>query len=344
LFGDLMHRSVEPPKALSVDSLVQLLMLAFEGVRPSDDIHRPSGKVYSRELRDEAQDAREMIFHRLTKTPGEAAQAALERLSAIPNFPIRPEWVRIHAFRHAEADAELAAWMPDDVLTFERTFDRAPTTTADLQLLARRRIEGIQHDLINGRFSQGDTLQGLVDENAVQRWLATQFDARKAESYTVQRETHYADEKEPDITLISRHSGVELPIEVKVVDGLSVAQLEAALEIQLCEQYLRHDSTRHGILLLVYQEARALGWDLTPGSARVPFEPVLARLHQLAKRIRETSATAPQPIIAAIDVSQVVPLQKKRKETRGKKARAAARTDPRRSALPSRGGALPKLN
>jgi hypothetical protein len=265
LFGDLMHRSVEPPKALSVDSLVQLLMLAFEGVRPSDDIHRPSGKVYSRELRDEAQDAREMIFHRLTKTPGEAAQAALERLSAIPNFPIRPEWVRIHAFRHAEADAELAAWMPDDVLTFERTFDRAPTTTADLQLLARRRIEGIQHDLINGRFSQGDTLQGLVDENAVQRWLATQFDARKAESYTVQRETHYADEKEPDITLISRHSGVELPIEVKVVDGLSVAQLEAALEIQLCEQYLRHDSTRHGILLLVYQEARALGWDLTPG-------------------------------------------------------------------------------
>jgi hypothetical protein len=202
--------------------------------------------------------------------------------------------------------------MPDDVMIFERTFDRPPATTADLQLLARRRIEGIQHDLINGRFAQGDTLQGLADENAVQRWLATQLEARQLESYTVHRETHYAEEKEPDITLISRHSGVELPIEVKVVDELSVAELEAALRRQLCGQYLRHASTRHGVLLLVYQEARALGWDLTPGEPRVTFEAVLSHLQQLAKGIRETSATAPQPIVAAIDVSRVISLQKKR--------------------------------
>ena len=318
LFGDRIHRSIAPPTPLSVDRLVQLLILAFDGVRPDEDIHRPSGEVYSPDIRDEAEDARNMIFDRITKTPGEATHAALLRLAAIPDFHIRPDWVRTHALRRAEADAELVAWMPSDVLTFERTSDRAPTTTADLQFLARRRIEGIQHDLINGRFAQGDTLQGLVDENSVQRWLATQFDARNAESYIVQRETHYADEKEPDISLTSRHSGAELPIEVKIVDGMTVAEMEAALRMQLCGQYLRHSATRHGILLLVYQEARAEGWILTPGEPPVAFEVVLHRLQEMATAIREGSATGPQPIVAEIDVSRVVPLQKKRQAARAR--------------------------
>ncbi len=320
LFGDRFHRSVKPPTPLSVDRLVQLLILAFEGVRPGEDIERPSGEVYSPELRDEAQDARNMIFDRLLKTPGEATHAALLRLAAIPDFPIKPEWLRTHALRRAEGDAELAAWMPEDVLIFERTSDRSPTTTTDLQLLARRRIEAIRHDLINGRFAQGDTLQGLVDENSVQRWLATQFDARKLESYTVQRETHYADEKEPDISLTSRHSGVELPIEVKIVDGMTVSEMEAALQTQLCGQYLRHSTTRHGILLLIYQEARAGGWILTPGTQPVAFDTVLDHLQQLATTIREQSAIGPQPIVVAIDVSRVVPLQKKRQAARAKTA------------------------
>lgn len=328
LFGDRYHRSVKPPTDLSVDRLVQLLIIAFEGVRPCDDIQRPSGKVYSPELRDEAQDARNMIFDRITKTPGEATHAALLRLSSIPDFPIPSEWMRVHAFRRAEADAELAPWKPEDVITFERTSDRPPTTTADLQLLARRRIEAIEHDLINGRFSQGDTLQGLVDENAVQRWLATQFDVRKLESYIVQRETHYADEKEPDITLISRHSGVEVPIEIKVVDKLTVAQLETALRDQLCGQYLRHGSTRHGVLLLVYQTERPDGWDLVAGQPRVPFGAVLTHLQTLATAIRECSATGPQPIVIAIDVSRVVSLQKKRQQA---KARHASTSDGQRS-------------
>lgn len=319
LFGDRIRRSIKPPVPLSVDRLVQLLIIAFEGVRPGEDIHRPSGKVYSPGQRDAAQGAREMIFDQILKTPGEAAHAALLRLATIPDFPIRPEWLRAHAFRHAEADAELAPWLPEDVLTFERSFGRPPTTTADLQLLARRRIEAIQHDLINGRFAQGDTLQGLVDENAVQRWLATQFEVRQAESYTVQRETHYADEKEPDITLVSRHSGVELPIEVKVVDDLAVAQLEAALETQLCGQYLRHSSTRHGVLLLVHQEARPKGWTLTAGNPPVPFGVVVGHLEKLATAIRERSSTGPQPIVVAIDVSRVVPLQKKRRDKRARK-------------------------
>lgn len=319
LFGDRFNRAVNPPRALSVRRLEQLLIIAFEGVRPSEDTVRPDLVVYSPELRDEAQDARNMIFDLLRKTSGEAAHAALVRLTSMPGFPIEPKHMRIWTRRHAEADAVLTEWLPGDVVTFERSFDRAPTTTADLQLVARRRTERIQHDLIDGKYAQGDTLQGLVDEPAVQRWLAIQFEALQGEAYTLQRETHYAGEKEPDIVLTSRHSGVELPIEIKVVDELTVAQMEAALVNQLCGQYLRHASARHGILLLVYQKARLGGWNLVPGEPLAPFSAVLEHLVNQARLIREDLATGPQPIVAAIDVSEVVPMQLRRRQTRERK-------------------------
>ena len=319
LVGSRFNREVTSPTTLSVARLEQLLIMAFEGVRPSEDVERANGVVYSPDVRDEAQDARNMIFDRLLKIPGEATHAALKRLEQIPEFPIRPEWMRVHTLRHAEADAVLPPWAPEDVMTFERTSDRPPTTTGDLQLLARRRIAGIQHDLIHGKFAQGDTLQLLPDENSVQRWIATQLEALQKEAYAVQRETHYAGEKEPDITLISRHSGIELPIEIKVADGMSIKELEAALVTQLCGQYLRHDATRHGILLVVHQHARKEGWLLEDGKTFSSYETVLTRLRDLARTIREQSAMGPQPIIETFDVSQVVAPGEKKRATRAKR-------------------------
>jgi len=319
LVGSRFNRDVTSPTELSVARLEQLLIMAFEGVRPSEDVERPSGEVYSPDVRDHAQDARNMIFDRLIKVPGEATHAALKRLEQIPDFPIRPDWMRVHALRRAEGDAVLPPWAAEDVMTFERTSDRPPTTTADLQLLARRRIEDIQHDLINGKFTQGDTLQLLPDENSVQRWIATQFEARQKEAYTVQRETHYAEEKEPDITLISRHSGVELPIEIKVADGMSIKELEAALVTQLCGQYLRHAPTRHGILLLVHKHARKEGWLLEDGKTFISYEAVVERLRNLARTIREQSAMGPQSLVETFDVSRVVPPGEKKRATRAKR-------------------------
>jgi hypothetical protein len=326
LFGSRFNRTVAPPLPLSAERLEQLLIIAFEGVRPVDDIVRANGKVYSPGLRDEAQDARHMIFDRLLKTPGEATQAAIRRMAEIPDFPIEPKHLRIHAERHAEVNSELVAWLPSDVVVFEKSFDRAPRTTEDLQLIARRRIEAIEHDLLHGKFAQGDTLQGLADENAVQRWVATQLEERRKEAYTVQRETHFADEKEPDITLTSRHGGVDLPVEIKVADGLSVKQLEAALEVQLCGQYLRHETARHGILLLVHQQPRPGGWEIAPGDPLVPFSVVMDHLHSRAQAIRESAATGPQPIVCTIDVSGVVPLKDKRAAARAKRKSSTAKT------------------
>lgn len=320
VLGGRYNRGALVQHTFAVTRLEQMLILAFEGIRVSEDINRPDGEVFSVGARDEAEDARNAIFNRILETPGEATQAVLRRLMTIPEFPIRPEWLRIHALRHAERDAELAPWLPGDVIVMERLHDRAPTTSADLLLLAQRRLEAIRHDIIDGKFAQGDTLQALPDEDAVQRWIADQLEARKKGAYSVQRETEVADANAPDIMLTSRHSGVDLPIEIKVVDGMTLADMEAALETQLCAQYLRHGGSRHGLLLLIHQHPRPVGWTLAAGEPLVSFNVVLERLEERARAIREASATGPQPSVFVIDVSKVIPLKSKRASTRQKTA------------------------
>jgi hypothetical protein len=317
--GGRFSRGAVVQQDFSVARLEEMLILAFEGIRMDEDIRHPDGEVHSIGARDEAEEARNAIFTRITATPGEATQAVFRRLMAIPNFSIQPDWLRIQAMRRAENDAALPSWFPGDVIVMERTMDRAPVTTADLQLLARRRFEDLAHDLVHHKFQQGDTLQAMPDEDAVQRWTATQLEARQKESYTVQRETEVPDSKAPDIMLTSRHSGVDLPIEIKVVDGMTLADIEAALETQLCGQYLRHRTARHGILLLVHQKPRR-GWTMVRGEPLVPFATVVAHLEAKAQAIRETSATGPQPIVVAIDVSAIVPLKAKRAAARARTA------------------------
>jgi len=319
VFGGRFNRGAVVRQDFSVGRLEEMLILAFEGIRMSEDIKHPDGEAHSIGERDEAQEARNAIFNRITATPGEATQAVLRRLMAIPHFPIEPQWLRVHAMRRAEADAALDPWFPGDVIVMERTQDHAPVTTADLQLLARRRFEGLAHDLFHHKFAQGDTLQAMADEDAVQRWTATQLETSKKESYTVQREAEVPDGKAPDIMLTSRHSGIDLPIEIKVVDEMTVAGMEAALETQLCGQYLRHREARHGILLLVHQKPRR-GWALVPGQPLAAFADVIAHLDAKARSIREASSTGPQPIIVAIDVSTIVPLKAKRAAARARSA------------------------
>ncbi|MDO9608649.1 MAG: hypothetical protein Q7J26_09005 [Brevundimonas sp.] len=198
----------------------------------------------------------------------------------------------------------MTPWMAHDLIDFEQSFEKSPTTTLELQALVRRRVEKIAHDLVHGKFAQADTLKGLIDENAVQRWIADRFETLRGRAYSVERETHVADEKEPDITLTSRDSCVALPIEIKVIDEMSVPALEVALENQLCRQYLRHAEARHGALLLVHQSPRAAGWKMPDVAGHVPLSQVLAHLEGQAKRIRERDPRGPQPIVLLIDVSK----------------------------------------
>lgn len=74
--------------------------------------------------------------------------------------------------------------------------------------------------------------------------------------------------------------------EMKLTDkGWTVPELEAGLSKQLVGQYLRHDSCRHGIYVLIRQRKKA--W--TVAGRRLSFEQLITRLSEQAERIEQNS-------------------------------------------------------
>ena len=289
---------------LRTEDLVKLTRLAFEAIRPSDDNDRANGKVYSPDARDNAESARDMLFKILADRPGAATFAALQDLAVDRSFPAPQSWLARLARSRAEQDSESAPWTASDVKAFESDYDTIPRNPADLQRVAMARIEDMQHRLIHSDYGLGSVVKSLPQEVDVQRWMASELERKQGRSYTLEREPHVADEKEPDIRLSSRGSDARLPIEIKVAESWSLSQLETALTTQLAGRYLRNRDGRWGILLLVHQNERSQGWESTPGKF-LSFKETVGHLQKLACAIAAADSTGPQMQVCAIDVSSV---------------------------------------
>lgn len=281
----------------------RLVIEAFAKIHPDADNDRTNGEVYSPDERDDAEDVRNGLFNRLAKTPGLATFEALGRLKHVPGFPILPERLEEHRFNRAAADAETAPWRSVDVRSFETNFETAPSTSADLQRVGVARLEDIEQHLVHGDFNQGLVVARLPKEVDVQNWFANELRQRQGRSYSLEREPHVAEEKEPDIRLQSRVADARSPIEIKVVESWSLNQLEEALTVQLQGRYLRDRDNRFGIPLLLQQKARARGWQR--GDAFIQFAAVVEHLQALAKRIGAKDAKSPRMIVVGIDVSAI---------------------------------------
>jgi hypothetical protein len=205
------------------------------------------------------------------------------------------EW----AHNRAAQDSESASWPPAEVVAFEQTAEMAPSAPKDLQQVALRRLEDMQHDLLHADFAQGATVKGLPNETAVQNWIADRLRLKQGRAYSVERETHVVDEKEPDVRLRAKATDASVAIEIKVPESWTLEQLQAALTDQLCGRYLRARGAQHGILLLVYKEARA-----KETASFLTFSEVVNRLRTLAAHIAGAEPDAPQAEIAVLDVAE----------------------------------------
>jgi len=298
-FSDEQHVVENLPLA----SLERLVRLAYQTIRPENDNVHPSGEVYSHDARDDAEEARSAAFGRLVNTPNRAGFDAIMRLTEIPEFPVPKERLLELAKERAEKDSESAAWPPAEALQFEKSAETEPSTPHDLQLVGLRRLADMQYDLHHDDFQQGETLAGLPNEKAVQKWTADRLKLKQGRSYSVEREVHVADENEPDIRLRAKVTDASVPTEIKVAESWTLEQLEAALTAQLCQKYLRAREVRHGILLLVHLAPKPKGWPVKNGKA-LTFAEVVAHLRRMAITIGGSSEDAPQPEIAVLDVSQ----------------------------------------
>ncbi len=303
IFGDRWLRGGVDPKVLPLEVLERLVGIAFRTIRREDDqVH---DGVYSPNPRDHAEGVRSTLFNHLVNTSGRQTVEALRRLDADADVSISSERISELIHQRASTDAEHDRWVMGEAFKLEKQFDVAPRTPRDLQLVGLNRIAEIDHDLHHHRFAQGQTVKALPNEREVQRWAAHELDHRRGRAYTVEREPHVADEKEPDIWLQSTATGASAPLEIKVAESWSLAQLEKALIDQLAGRYLRERNRRHGTLLLVHQKARAEGWYDKHG-ALLAFPEVVTHLRRLAN---ELGGEGPDPVhleIAVIDVSDIV--------------------------------------
>ena len=191
-----------------------------------------------------------------------------------------------------------------------------PRNALDLQRLVLRKLADLQHDLLNADFAQGPTVALLPHEVNVQNWMADRLRKHQGRSYSVEREPHVVEEKEPDIRFRAKASDASVPMEIKVARSWSLPELEDALKVQLIGQYLRDRQDRYGILLLVHQRTRPRGWKTAAGW--LTFEQVVDHLRGLARSIAAESPQAPQAEIATIDVSSVATTAKSRKKSEPK--------------------------
>ena len=309
LFGGRFTTPNFEPKSLSFGVLEKLLIIAFSAIRMSEDRKHEDAVAYQADLRDNAEDARRDLFDRLATTPGPATFRALRELADMPAFQLVSRHMKELALTRAAINSELDAWRAGDPVLFEQDYDLAPRTALNLKRLILNRLADIQHDLVNGDFSQGKTVAALPDEAAVQNWVAYTLRQLQGRAYGVEREAHRADEKEPDIVVRAKASDANMAIEIKVVDELSLGQLEDALVQQLCGRYLRADEGRHGILLLVHQRARSKGWHHPKTGAWLCFGEVVTHLGELAAKIGGTDSNGPQPAIGYLDVSSTASIQ-----------------------------------
>jgi hypothetical protein len=303
IFGTRFRFDDMARPAVSFASLQRLVVMAYRTIRVEDDRNRPSGQAYSPDERDNAEQARGAAFNQLFETPGRATFDALLRLAEDPEFPIDKARLRELAAERAAQDSESAEWPPAEVIAFEQTAEAAPRTEKDLQRTVLRRFDDMQHDLLHSDFAQGATVKALPNENAVQNWIADRLRLKQGRAYSVEREPHVVDEKEPDVRLRGKASDASVAVEIKVAESWSLAELETALTDQLCGRYLRAREARHGILLLVHQQVRAKGWQDTETGEFLNFSEVVDHLRAFAVRIAGAEPEAPQPVVAVTDVS-----------------------------------------
>lgn len=323
-WGDGSVRHGEIP----FECLERLVLVAFGAIRLEDDNDHSDGQVYSQDARDDAESARSALFKAFIETPGFATFDAIHRLMAHPDFPIRRKRMLDIARDRAGSDSEPAPWTSADVCAFETDFLTMPRNPLDLQRLILRQLPEIQHDLLNADYAQGATVARLPAEADVQNWMADIFRKGQGRSYSIEREPHVVEEKEPDIRFRTKASDANVPMEIKVGESWSLDQLENALRVQLVGRYLRDRHNRYGVLLLVHQKARPRGWQTAAGDW-LTFDQVLIHLRSVARSIATEGPNAPQVDIAVIDVSMVMTAPAKRRRqkavSRGKATGAKTR-------------------
>lgn len=238
--------------------LKSLYVLMHKYILASEDIHRANGGVYSPELRDDAQDARNMLFNLLVELPGKESYIAIrELITEHPDASFR-DWMAHQARKRAVLDGNLPPWTAKQVCEFGRSLTLVPTTNRELFDQGVLQLFELKHWLEAGNESPYKNWQRADDENEIRNLVAGQLNLRAKGLFRCGQENQLPNSQRPDIWLHNNDVASPVPIELKLLDkGWSGPKLCERLRNQLVGDYLREDGAECGIMLLVWQGSTA---------------------------------------------------------------------------------------
>lgn len=122
LLGDRHGTGSKSGAYRTAEHLKSLYVLMHRFIRAKEDIDRAGKGVYSPNLRDNAQDARNNLFNLLSSVPGPETYAAIKALAEEHPEPSYRKWMARRARERAIADADEAPWTAEQVHAFASKF------------------------------------------------------------------------------------------------------------------------------------------------------------------------------------------------------------------------------
>lgn len=280
--------------------LRRLYLIMHEYIRLQDDIDRSGGGVYRPTLRDDAQDARELLFRELDALNGRDAFYEMKYLASLHPNPHAKKWMQEKIRIHAETDCEIGPWKPEQVLDFQNTLERTPKNHIELAELAAFRLNDLKRALEEGDDSIAKTLQKVDEETEMRNFIAFILRSSANGRYSVPQEEEMADAKRPDIRFHGNGFDAPVPVELKLAENWSGSELAERLENQLCGDYLRDKRSDRGVFLLVLRKNRA-EWQLPNGKAK-SLQELVVKLKQHWKTISARYTNVADIEIIGIDL------------------------------------------
>jgi hypothetical protein len=262
----------------------ELYLLMHKYIRRAEDIDRANGGVYSPELRDDAQNARDRLFNTLNSLPGKEAFLALREIAEAQTDRGLKSRILALSRQKAEREADMKPWSPEQVREFHEEQQRTPRDHQELAELAVLRLEDLKDDLENGDTSVANILLNVAEETLMRNFIADKLQTLSFGRYSVHQEEELADAKRPDIRFEGNGFNAPVPIELKLADkNWSGAELFERFEVQLAGDYLRDRKSARGIFALMTR-GKKKKWRLPNSGDRVDFEGLVIALrnHWLA--------------------------------------------------------------
>ncbi len=255
LLGELHNPEGRPYFMLfrSADHLKMLYILMHQYIRVEHDICRANGGVCSPGLRDNAQNVRSILFDLLSKIPGKSSHTAISELIEEHPVPAYQSHFKTLAYRRAEEDGDIEAWSVEQLIEFEHSLTMKPATHRQLFELVVHRLDDLKAWLECGNDSPYQTWRRAERETEMRTLIAGQLNQGQHLKYTIAEEAEIANAQRPDLWVQCPGVCSPVPIELKLLEKWTGPQLCERLRNQLVRDYLREESARYGVMLLVWR-------------------------------------------------------------------------------------------